>query len=137
MPREVGPAASHPGANITGLSGYTTDLEAKRVEVLKEMIPNAKRIAGLYDMGNPYSQGLWNEQQKAAQTLGVQSELLDIRKTEAIGPAFEIASRHSIDAILVAVDALTQEHRKLIAGLAIQHRLPAIYASKEFVEAGG
>jgi putative tryptophan/tyrosine transport system substrate-binding protein len=88
-------------------------------------------------MGNPYSVGLWNEQQKAAQTLGVQSELLDIRKTEDIGPAFEIASRHSIDAILVAVDALTQENRKLIAEFAIQRRLPAIYASREFVEAGG
>ena len=128
---------AHPGSNVTGVSGYTTDLEAKRVEVLKEMVPNAKRIAGLYDMGNPYSQGLWYEQQKAAQTLGVQSELLDIRKTEDIGPAFGIASRHSIDAIIVALDALTQEHRKLIAQFAIQHRLPAIYASREFVEAGG
>jgi putative tryptophan/tyrosine transport system substrate-binding protein len=88
-------------------------------------------------MENPYSHGAWNEQQKAAQTLGVQSELLDIRKTEDIRPAFEIASGHSIDAILVALDALTQEHRKLIAEFAIQHRLPAIYASREFVEAGG
>ena len=128
---------AHPGSNVTGVSGYTTDLEAKRVEVLKEMIPSAKRIAGLFNMENPYSQGTWNEQQKAAQTLGVQSELLDIRKTEDIGPAFGIASRHSINAIIVALDALTQEHRKLIAQFAIQHRLPAIYASREFVEAGG
>jgi len=128
---------AHPGSNVTGVSGYTTDLEAKRVEVLKEMIPSAKRIAGLFNMEYPYSQGTWNEQQKAAQTLGVQTELLDIRKPEDIGPAFEIASHHSIDAILVAVDALTQEHRKLIAEFAIQHRLPAIYASREYVEAGG
>ena len=136
-PLMVVASLGHPGSNVTGLSSYATELEAKRVEVLKEMVPNAKRIAGLYDMGNPYSQGLWYEQQKGAQTLGVQSELLDIRKPEDIGPAFEIASRHSIDAILVAVDALTQEHRKLIAEFAIQRRLPAIYASREFVEAGG
>jgi putative tryptophan/tyrosine transport system substrate-binding protein len=136
-PLMVVASLAHPGSNVTGLSGYTTDLEAKRVEVLREIIPSAKRIAGLYDMGNPYSQGAWNELQKAAQTLGVQVELLDIRKTEDIGTAFEVASRHSIDAIEVGIDALTQEHRKLIVEFAIQHRLPAIYASTEFVEAGG
>jgi putative tryptophan/tyrosine transport system substrate-binding protein len=136
-PLMVVASLARPGSNVTGLSGYSTDLEAKRVEVLKEMIPNAKRIAGLYNMGNPVVPPQWNELQKAAQTLGVQSELLDIRKTEDIGPAFEIASRHSIDAIQVGVDTLTLQNRKLIADFAGQHRLPTIYVSREYVEAGG
>jgi putative tryptophan/tyrosine transport system substrate-binding protein len=136
-PLMVVASLAHPGSNVTGMSGYSTDLEAKRVEVLKEMIPSAKRIAGLYNMGNPVFQAQWKQLQKAAQTLGVQSELLDIRKTEDIGPAFETASRHSIDAIQVGIDALTQENRQLIAEFAVQYRLPAIYVSREYVEAGG
>ena len=128
---------SHPGSNITGLSGYGADLEAKRVELLKELIPGAKRIAGLYNMGNPAVPLQWEQLQKATQRLGVQSELLDVRRPADIGAAFENAKRHAVDTIQVGVDALTQDNRKLIAELAIQHRLPVIYVSKDYVEAGG
>src|SRR5689334_3926978 len=56
----------HPGSNITGLSGYSTDLEAKRVEVIRELIPGARRIAGLYNMGNPVVPPQWEQLQRAA-----------------------------------------------------------------------
>src|SRR5262249_700774 len=128
---------SHPGSNITGLSGYGADLEAKRVDVLKELIPGAKRIAGLYHMGNPAVPLQRKQLQKATQRLGVQSELLDVRQAADIGAAFENAKRHAVDAIQVGVDALTQDNRKLIAELAVEQRLPTIYASKDYVEAGG
>ncbi len=136
-PLMVVASLKHPGSNITGLSGYATDLEAKRVEVLKELIPGARRIAGLYNMGNPVVPPQWEQMERAAQKLGIQSELLDVRRPDDIGPAFENAKRHATDAIQVGVDALTQENRKLIAELAVQQRVPAIYVSKEYIEAGG
>src|SRR5262249_6084934 len=128
---------SYPGSNITGLSGYGADLEAKRVELLKELIPGARRIGGLYNMGNPAVPPQWEQLQRGAQKLGVQSELLDVRRPADIGAAFENAKRHAVDTIQVGVDALTQDNRKLIAELAILHRLPVIYVSKDYVEAGG
>jgi putative ABC transport system substrate-binding protein len=63
--------------------------------------------------------------------------LLDVRKVEDIGPAFDAASAQHADALMVGIDALTQANRKLIAELAAKHRLPAIYVSMEFIEAGG
>jgi putative ABC transport system substrate-binding protein len=136
-PLMVVASLAHPGGNITGLSGYTTDLEAKRAEVIKELVPGVVRIAGLYDMGNPVVPPQWNELQTAARKLGMEPQLLDIRKAEDIAPAFDDASRQHAGAMMVSVDALTQENRRLIAELAANHRLPSIYVSKEYINAGG
>ena len=68
---------AHPGGNITGLSGYSTDLEAKRAQLVKELVPGADRIAGLYNMGNPVVPPQWDQLRTAAQKLGVKPELLD------------------------------------------------------------
>lgn len=136
-PLMVVSSLAHPGANVTGLSGYSTDLEAKRFELLKEIVPGAARIAGLYNMGNPVVPPQWHELQRTAQSMGVQSQLLDVRKSEDIAPAFDAASREHTDGLMVGVDALTQTNRKLIAELAQKHRIPTIYVSREYIEAGG
>lgn len=136
-PLMVVASLAHPGGNVTGLSGYSTDLEAKRFEVLKELIPSASQIDGLYNMGNAVTPPQWQELQRAAHRLGVKSTLLDVRKAEDIVPAFDVASREHANGILVGVDALTQNNRKLIAELALRNRLPTIYVSREFVESGG
>jgi putative ABC transport system substrate-binding protein len=136
-PLMVVPNLAHPGGNITGLSGFATDLEAKRFEILHELVPHAARIAGLYNMGNPLFPPQWDELQRAAQVRGVQAQLLDVRKSSDIAPAFDTASREHTDGLMVGIDALTQPNGKLIAELALKHRIPTIYASKEFIEAGG
>jgi putative tryptophan/tyrosine transport system substrate-binding protein len=136
-PLMVVASLAQPGGNITGLSGYSTDLEAKRAQLIKELVPGAIRIAGLYNMGNPVVPPQWNQLQTAAQKLGIEPQLLDVRKPEDIAPAFDAASGQHADALMVGVDALTQENRTLIAKLAADHRLPAIYVSKEYVDAGG
>jgi putative tryptophan/tyrosine transport system substrate-binding protein len=136
-PLMVVASLARPGGNITGLSGYSTDLEAKRAQLIKELVPGAVRIAGLYNMGNPVVPPQWNQLQTAAQKLGIEPQLLDVRKPEDIAPAFNAASGQHADALMVGVDALTQENRTLIAKLAADHRLPAIYVSKEYVDAGG
>src|SRR5262245_14081294 len=136
-PLMVVASLAHPGGNITGLSGYTNDLEAKRVEVIKELVPAAVRIGGLYNMGNPVVPPEWSQLQTAARKLGLEPQLLDIRKAEDIAPAFDAASAQHAGALIVGIDALTQENRTVIAQLAADHRLPAIYVSKEFIDAGG
>jgi putative ABC transport system substrate-binding protein len=128
---------ANPGGNITGLSAYTTGLEEKRAEVLKELVPGAVRIAGLYNMSNPVVPPLWNELETAARKLGLTPQLLDIRKVEDIAPAFADATSQHADALIVSVDALTQKNRSFIAQLAAGHGLPAIYVSMEFIDAGG
>src|ERR1700745_3691533 len=75
-PLMVVASLANPGGNITGLSGYTTGLEEKRAEVLKELVPGAVRIAGLYNMGNPVVPPLWNEMQTPARHRGLTARRL-------------------------------------------------------------
>ena len=128
---------AHPGGSITGLSSLSADLFSKRLELLKEMIPVLGRVAHLTDAGNPNVVRVRREVETAARALGIASPLLDVRKTEDIGPAFDSASNQRVDALIVGTDTVTQANRQFIALLAARHRLPAIYGSKEFVEAGG
>jgi putative ABC transport system substrate-binding protein len=136
-PLRVVSSLARPGGNITGLSGYTTDLEAKRAQLIKDLVPGAVQVAGLYNMGNPVAPPQWNQLQMAARKLGIELQLLDIRKTEDIAPAFDAATAQRVEAVVVGIDALTQENRTLIARLAADQRLPAIYVSREYIDAGG
>ena len=128
---------ARPGGNVTGLSALTTELYAKRVELLKELMPQLARLAGLFNMGNPVLPSQWTEVEMAARPLGVQPQLLDVRTPEEIGRAFNAAIGERADALVVAIEALTQANRRPIVDLAAQHRLPAMYAGREFVDAGG
>jgi putative ABC transport system substrate-binding protein len=127
---------ARPGGNITGLSGVQPELEAKRMELLKEIAPSTTGIAALLNMGNPVSAPQLKELQKGAQFRGWRFRLFDVRKREDIVQAFA-ALDNSSDAIIVGLEALTQAHRGLIADLAAKGRLPAIYGGREFMEAGG
>lgn len=126
-----------PGGNITGLSAFVTELAAKRVELIKEAVPGVTRVGFLNDMSNPVSPPQWDETTKAARFLNLQAELLDVRRGEDIGRAFETAASRHVDGLLVGIDAVTQENRRLLAELAQRQRLPTIYPSREFVEDGG
>ena len=124
---------AHPGGNITGLSATVTEIYPKRVEILKELVPKALRIAGLFNMGNPAIPLQWKQVEMAALALGVQPLLLDVRRAEDLRPAFEAASRQRADALVVGLETLTLANAPSIVELAARHRLPAMYASTEFV----
>ncbi len=128
---------ARPGGNVTGLSAFVTELTGKRIEVLREVVPKLSRVATLFNMGNPLFLAQWKETQLATQSLGMQAQLLDVRKTEELEPAFLQAAKQHADGLVVGIDVFTQANRQFIADLCINHRLPAIYASKEFVEVGG
>ena len=128
---------ARPGGNVTGLSAFVTELQAKRLELLREMVPRINRIAALLNMSSPAEPPQWEETKAAARTLAIEPQLLDVRKPEDLGRAFETAIRQRADALVVGMNVLTQANRRPIADLATKHRLPAIYASREFVDAGG
>jgi putative tryptophan/tyrosine transport system substrate-binding protein len=110
---------------------------SKRVELLKEVVPGLERISVLLDMSNASEPPQWMMAQTAAQSLGLRSELFDIRKRDDFKPAFDMASRQRGNALVFSIDTVTQGSSQLIVDLAAQHRLPAIYASREFADAGG
>jgi putative tryptophan/tyrosine transport system substrate-binding protein len=128
---------AHPGANITGFSASATELYAKRLELLTELVPRVARIAFLTNMGNPNEQLNWEQIEIAARALGIRPQLLDVRKPEDFGRAFDDASEQRVDALVVALDGLLLENQRPIVDLAAKHRLPAIYGSREFVGLGG
>lgn len=128
---------ARPGGNVTGLSGFVTELAGKRVELLKELRPGTSIAAFFSNMANPVVPPQWEVTQKAAQALGIEVSLLDVRSTDDIPAAFETAVARRVEALLFGIEAVVQANRQLIADLAARHRLLSIYPSREFVEAGG
>ena len=124
---------AHPGGNITGLSATVTEIYPKRVELLRELVPKATRIAALFNMSNPAIPHQWRQVEAAARSLGMQAQLLDVRKQEDLRPAFDAAVRQRAAALVVGLETLTLANAPLIVDLAAKHRLPAMYASGEFV----
>jgi putative ABC transport system substrate-binding protein len=136
-PRAIVASFARPGGNITGVTTFSTELTAKRIELLKELVPNLSRVALLHNMGNPAAPPEWEETKTAARALGVQAELLDARSQGDLGRTFERAVRQHVDGLLIGADGLTQMHQKTIIELVARNRLPAAYPAREFVEAGG
>jgi putative ABC transport system substrate-binding protein len=136
-PRAIVASFAHPGGNITGVTTFSTELTAKRIELLKELVPNLSRVALLHNMGNPAVPPEWEETKTAARSLGLQAELLDVRSQGDLGRAFELAVRQHVDALLIGADGLTQMHQQTIVDLVARNRLPAAYPAREFAEAGG
>ena len=136
-PRAMVTSFARPGGNITGVTTFSTELTAKRIELLKELVPNLSRVALLHNMGNPAAPPEWEETKTAARALGLQAELLDVRSQGDLGRAFELAVRRHVDALLIGADGLTQLHQQMIVDLVARNRLPAAYPAREFVDAGG
>jgi putative ABC transport system substrate-binding protein len=136
-PRAIVASFASPGGNITGVTTFSTELTAKRFELLKELVPNLSRVALLHNMGNPAAPPEWEETKTAARSLGLQAELLDVRSQGDLGRAFELAVRQRVDALVIGADGLTQMHQQTIVDLVARNRLPAAYPAREFVEAGG
>jgi ABC-type uncharacterized transport system substrate-binding protein len=105
----------HPGRNITGMSSIVTDLEAKRLEILKEIVPGIKRVAILGDFRNSAVVVQWDEVQTAARSLALEVEPFGVRNSEDINRAFETAVGDHVDAIRIGVDGTTRPNRRLIS----------------------
>ena len=128
---------ARPGGNITGLSNLALDLSAKRVELLKEILPTISRVAVVWNAGNPAMAQRFRETQAAARALGVTYQSLEVQEPKDIEQALSAITRERVDALLVLLDAFTIYHRGRIADLAVRSRLPMMGESVLFAEAGG
>ena len=126
-----------PGGNVTGLTSATAELVPKRLELLKALVPKMTRVAAYANLANEAAAATWREIEIAARAMGLEALLLDVRAPEQIAPAFTEAVRLGAQGLLVGIETLSQSNRDAIVGLAAQHRLPAMYSAREFVEAGG
>jgi len=134
-PREWSLASlARPGGNLTGISLMSADLDAKRLQLLKETLPRVSRIDVLLRRGAP---GVFGEMLAAARALGVVFRFVDVTDASEFDSAFSRVARDRPGAIIVTSNDLFLHHRKQIADLAAKHHLPAMYAFKEHVEGGG
>ena len=128
---------ARPGGNVTGLSQMSPQVAGKRLELLKEMIPKLSRVAVLWNPEGATSTLNWKEIQLPAQQLGVRLHSLEVRRPNEIDNAFEAATRARAGALFLMPDAVIEAQLKRIAGLAAKSRLPSIFQSSEFADAGG
>jgi ABC-type uncharacterized transport system substrate-binding protein len=128
---------ARPGGNVTGLSAIVVEISGKRLELIREVVPGASRVAALFNMSNPNDALQWKETESAAPSLRVQLQLLDVRKPGDLAGAFDAAVKQRAGALVVGLDALTWANHRPIVDLAAKHRLPAMYGGREFVDAGG
>jgi putative tryptophan/tyrosine transport system substrate-binding protein len=127
---------ARPGGNVTGLSGQATDTAAKRLELLREVVPNLRRLAIMGNVGNPFNVLEMDEVQAAARTLGLEVATLEIRGGEDIAPAFE-ALKGRAEALYVSGDPLLIINQIRINTLALGARLPTMSIFRHYVAAGG
>ena len=136
---------ARPGGNITGLSELTPELGAKRLELLKEAAPTVRRVAVLWNPAYAERFGAnfrfwssdWTEMRAAAQALGMTLQSVEIRGLDDFDTAFSAMTRERADALIAFSDPLIVSRGRRIANLAAKSRLPAVYPSREFVDAGG
>jgi putative tryptophan/tyrosine transport system substrate-binding protein len=126
---------ARPGGNVTGVSIQATDTVAKRLKLLREIIPDLGRLAILANLGNPSAVSHTAEVQAAAHALGFEVALFEIRRTEDVVRAIE-SLRGGADALYVVTDPLLTTNRIQINTLALDARLPTVHTSRDYVETG-
>jgi putative tryptophan/tyrosine transport system substrate-binding protein len=128
---------AHPGGNVTGLAVLNAETSAKRLELLREVVPALSRGAVLWNAANPANTLAWKETEGAGRALGVALQSVEVRAPKDFEGAFAgIAEQHP-DVLLVLQDALTLDYRKEIIGFTLRERLPTMFVGKEWVEEGG
>jgi putative tryptophan/tyrosine transport system substrate-binding protein len=138
-PVELGFVASlaRPGGNITGVGSGGPELYGKRLELLKETVPGLLRVGYLRNPDNPASRLTGKEIHAAAQALGLQIQILEVRKADELDDAFQAARRAQAGGLIVAQTPPINTELKRVVDLAAKSRLPAIYADTHWVDAGG
>jgi putative ABC transport system substrate-binding protein len=128
---------NRPGGNATGVSSFSSVLVAKRLELLRELVPNAALIAVLVKTNSPESETQWRDLQQAAQALGLQLLVLSADSESDFDTAFGALVQRRAAALVVVADGFFVSRRDRLATLAARHSIPAIYSFRDYVLAGG
>ncbi|MDZ4343114.1 MAG: ABC transporter substrate-binding protein [Candidatus Binatia bacterium] len=126
-----------PGGNVTGLSVMPTDLTVKRLELLKESFPKKTRVAALWNLRESGARTQIKETEEAAKVLSLRLHPLEIKSADDIDLAFTAMTKARDQAIIILTSPLATLNSKRIVDLALKHRLPGIYPTRQFVEEGG
>ena len=138
-PVRLGLVASlaRPGGNLTGINNFAGELTVKRLELLREMVPGAARIAVLVNPANIAIETTLRDVQSAARVMGLQIQVLKASTSREIDAAFATFVRERPDAVFVGLDVFFISRRAQLVNLASRHALPATYPLREFAEVGG
>ncbi|HSA89016.1 MAG TPA: ABC transporter substrate-binding protein [Burkholderiales bacterium] len=131
------PSLRLPGGNITGLTSISPELDGKRLELLREVVPGVSHVAVLWNASSPLQVVAEKQTRAAADALGMKMLSLGVRSKEEIEEAFGLILKQRPQALLVLADRLFLHHRQRIMDFALEHRLPGVHAYRELVEAGG
>jgi len=129
---------AHPGGNVTGLTRLTRELNGKRLELLKEVIPRLSRIGVLWNADNSSAAIAFKEYEATAPALKIQLQSLEVRGSNPdLEGAFQAAVKERASAVVIVRDTVLNRYRKRIADLAIKNRLPSMNEGSDYVDAGG
>lgn len=131
------PSLRLPGGNITGLTSISPELDGKRLELLREVVPDVSHVAVLWNASSPLQVVAEKQTRAAADALGMKMLSLGVRSKEEIEEALGVILKQRPQALLVLADRLFLHHRQRIMDFALEHRLPGVHAYRELVEAGG
>ncbi len=128
---------ARPGGNVTGVTAIAQELSAKRLELLKEAVPNIGRVAVLANPDSPYTALFLKDAGRAAQSMGVELQILEARTPREFDAAFTAMGGGSVQALMVLADIMFNTEHARIVELAAKSRLPAVYWERTYVSAGG
>ena len=128
---------ARPGGNITGLSTLATELSGKRLQLLKEVVPHAMRVAVIWNNSNPAAAGNLEETRTAARSMGVDLQSVEVRNASDLDLALEAVAAARPSAFLALTNGMFLANRTRIVEFTARSRLPAIFPDREFAQAGG
>ena len=128
---------ARPGGNLTGLSTLASDMGSKRVELLKEVVPRALRVAVLWNSASPAKAAEWKETEHAAKMAGIELHSVGVQTPAELDVAFASILRQRPDAMITFTESLTISYRDKIGNFALANRLPMIAELREFTVVGG
>ena len=128
---------ARPGGNLTGINFFSAELAAKRLELLRELVPGAVKVAVLIDPAAPPTRTTLREVEGAARTMGLRIQILNASSSGEINAAFATLARERPDALFVGPGFLFNSRRVQLVHLATLHKVPAAYSDRQYVDAGG
>lgn len=133
----VGKSPAERDANITGVAYPTTELRKQWLQLVKELVPRAQRVAVLHNSAHPAGVAQWKDTQLAAQALAAEVRAFEAQDARGFASTLAALTEHRADALIVPGDPMGLFHRRQIVELATKHTLPVIYGYREFADAGG
>jgi putative ABC transport system substrate-binding protein len=128
---------ARPGGNVTGMTAIAPELSAKRLQMMKELLPGAARVAVLWSPNDPVHAFDWTHMQAAERTIGIRMQSIELRSAEDLDSALAGLARTRTDALVVLHNSLIREQRERILDFAAKSKTPAMYETAEYVDAGG